>query len=510
MSTFQTTRRGFLKTSGMLTLGFSLLGCDQLVNGNVIQSAPEPEAYKPDESRIDAWLRIFENGEIEVITGKQELGQGIRTAIMQVAADELNTDIDMISVHMAETGYTPNERYTAGSRSIESSAMSVRNAAATAREMLLQMSAEKLGLSTDQLTIANGAISNNDGQQITFQELLNGRQLTDTVTKDIVSWGKTKRKWVGKPIPRRDIEKMVTGELTYVQDLRFPGMVHARVVRPSGYDAKLETLEQSQWAERESLLKLVRNGSFVAVVCEEEYEAIRLKQEMEKHMSWKEGAQLPAEQDMKTYLKSLPADEQIDENKGNTEKAFGIAEITHRASYFKPYIMHAANGPSCAVAKYEGGQLDIWTHSQGVYPLRSTLANMLSLPERNIHVKGVHGSGCYGHNGADDVAAEAALIAMEYPGKHIRLQWMREDENAWEPYGTAMVMELQAGLDGNGRIRGWKYDVWSDGHSTRPGGNADALLPARYLDKGFGKPGSGFRGGAVRNAPPYYQIEDVQ
>ena len=172
--------------------------------------------------------------------------------------------------------------------------------------------------------------------------------------------------------------------------------------------------------------------------------------------------------------------------------------------------MHAANGPACAVGLFEKIKLQVWSHSQGVYPLRDTIAAMLGMDAKNVQVKGVPGSGCYGHNPADDVAAEAALMAVEAPGRHVRLQWMRSEEHGWEPYGTAMLMELEATLDDSGRIANWKYDLWSDGHSTRPRGDADNLLPARFLDKGFKAPEGGFAGGAWRNADPYYHIPNLQ
>ena len=180
-----------------------------------------------------------------------------------------------------------------------------------------------------------------------------------------------------------------------------------------------------------------------------------------------------------------------------------------QALYFKPYIMHGAIGPSCAIALYDGKLLHIWTHSQGVYPLRESIKDMLQIPAEQIHIKGVPGAGCFGHNGADDVAAEAALLAMKIPGKHIRLQWSRQEEHAWEPYGSAMLMQAAATLDNTGKLSHWQYAVWSDTHSTRPGGKADNLLPARYLEKPFPAGGSTYSGGAYRNAEPYYNIPNI-
>lgn len=501
----ETSRRTFLKTSGCLTIGFSIFGCNKL-SGDYDYT--EAISTKPNEDQINAWLRVLKNGSIEVITGKMELGQGVRTAIMQIAAEELNTSLELVSIRMAETGYTADEGYTAGSRSIESSAMSVRAAAATARELMIKMAADQWDLDVNKLSVRDGKVVGN-GHSLTFAKLLEGKQLTDRVNPGAEILAKSARKIVGQPIPREDIVHMVRGELTYVQDLRFPGMVHARVVRPSSHTASLIGIDDSALDDEDALLKLVREGSFVAVVAEEEYDAIRLADSVKKRVSWSEGKKLP-KGSLKEYLLSLPTSDETDVNTGNHESAITSSAKILRASYFKPYIMHASNGPSCSVAKFENGKLDIWTHSQGVYPLRRSISAMLGIKEEDIHIKGVHGSGCYGHNGADDVAAEAAIIATKLPGVHVRLQWMRDEEHGWEPYGTAMISNFEAGLDAKGKIKTWKYDLWSDGHSTRPGGNPDSLLPARFLGKGFGQPGTGFRGGAVRNAPPYYAFEHVQ
>ncbi|MDO6435634.1 molybdopterin-dependent oxidoreductase [Flavitalea sp. BT771] len=489
----QRTRRDFLKTAGCLTIGFCLGG----------RPWPQPASSNPgDNASIDAWLEILADGRLRVLTGKLELGQGIRTAVAQVAAEELDMDMSQVEVTMAETGRTPNEGYTAGSNSIESSAMSVRRAAAAAREQLIRLAAEKLKVPPNDLVLSRGRISTNSGANpLTFAEILDGRQLTGSVAQQITLKPKNAYKLVGKPIPREDTAKIVKGDPIYVHDLRFPGMVHARVVRPPAYGARLLHAENVP-----GIIKTVINGSFLAVIAENEYQAIQAQQLLRKNATWSATPPLPkldSEHQLADYLLSLPAKTEQVTKKGNLTQTY---TPSLKARYFKPYIMHGATGPSCAIALYENNILHIWTHSQGVYPLRESLAKMLRLPVDNIHVKGVPGSGCYGHNGADDVAADAALLAMAYPNKHIRVQWMREDENAWEPYGSAMVMDVEASLDKDGKITHWKYGLWSDTHGARPGGNADNLLPARYIESPFTAKPSGFSGGAYRNATPYYSI----
>lgn len=501
----KTTRREFVKQLGFVSIGFSLMGpaCfSKEVGCETIIGDPG------NTDSINAWLRVLEDGRILVLTGKMELGQGIRIAVAQVAAEELNTSPDLVEVNLAETGVTANEGYTAGSRSIESSAMSIRNAAAAAREHILKMASEKWDLPHSQLRLEDGMIVGG-GKTMSLFELLEGRQLEENIGEPVEIFGKTTRKYVGKPIPRKDISQMVRGTLDYVQDLRFPGMVHARIIRPTSYTSKLASLDESNLEDFPGFLKLVKIGSFVGVIAEEEYEAIKLSWELNNRATWEPGEELPKDLPLKEYIKTIAFSPEIEEKEGDWETAIKNAAIQHRAVYYKPYLMHAANGPSCAVAYYEDDKLEIWTHSQGVYPLRETIANLLEMPEDAIHVKGVPGSGCYGHNAADDVAAEAALLAVNFPGRHIRLQWMRDEEHRWEPYGTAMVMELEAGLNKEGKIVGWNYDFWSDGHSTRPGGDPRNLLPARFLDRGHGFPGIGFKGGAVRNSKPYYSFETI-
>ncbi|WP_255702619.1 molybdopterin cofactor-binding domain-containing protein [Antarcticibacterium sp. 1MA-6-2] len=438
----KTGRRDFIKQMGCVSIGFSILGPQALMGG---RAEADCEMNPFLEDSVNAWLQVLEDGRVRVLTGKMELGQGIRIAVAQVAAEELNMDPHLVEVNLAETGVTANEGYTSWSRSIESSAMSIRKAAATAREILLEMAAKKLNSDASTLKLENGLVT--DGSRnLNFFEILEGRQLEETLREPKEFYCKTKRRVVGKPIPRTDIAAMVRGEMEYVQDLKFPDMVHARIIRPSSYTSTLSALDETGLEQMPGFLKLVKIGSFVGVIVEEEYQALKISWEVNNRAKWKSEEFLP-DTPLKDHLKNLPADTETDENTGNWEQSVKGAVVQHKASYFKPYLMHGANGPSCAVAHYNNNKLDVYTHSQGVYPLRDTLANLLEMEGESIHVKGVPGSGCYGHNAADDVAAEAALLAVEFPGRHVRLQWMRDEEHRWEPYGTAMIMGVQAGVD---------------------------------------------------------------
>jgi nicotinate dehydrogenase subunit B len=497
-------RRNFIKNTGCLAIGFSFQGSLIATPSPMMQDLPESIKRHPN---INAWLEVLANGQVRIFTGKLELGQGISTAIAQVAAEELDLPIEKIDIVLADTARTPNEGYTVGSGSIEQSAMAVRFAAAAARHKLLELASQQLNIPKDQLTIKDGniiAVSRN--ASITFNQLLNGKQITDKVQAPVALKPKTQYKLVGKAIPRSDIKKMVRGEQHYIQDLRFPGMVYASIVRPPAYDAKLLQLDEKALQKNNpGMLKTVVSGSFVGIITQEEYQAVKAQRWLHQHSQWSAGTKLPAGTDLVSYLKTLPVKTERVGEKGIMP---GESASWIKAQYFKPYLMHGSIGPSCALALYEKERLHVWSHSQGIYPLRESLAKLLQLPAEQIHITGVPASGCYGHNGADDVAADVALLAMAYPGKHIRLQWSRGEEHGWEPYGSAMIMEVAATLDSSGAINSWQYELWSDTHSIRPGGEANNLLAAQH----FATPLKGKTGfnGMHRNAEPYYTIPNQQ
>ncbi|PQA55707.1 xanthine dehydrogenase family protein molybdopterin-binding subunit [Siphonobacter curvatus] len=492
-----TSRRDFLKTMGTLTIGFTL--------PSWVPEADELPGSLQRDPRIRAWLEILENGQIRVFTGKMELGQGIRTAVAQVAAEELNLPLSQVEVVMADTDRTPDESYTAGSASIENSAMAVRYAAAAARQKLLELAAKQWRKPVEELQFAAGTIRWKN-KQISWKELLNGKQLQDEVRGNVALKPKEEYQLVGKPMPRPEINRMVRAETWFIQDLRLPGMVHARMVRPPSYGARLEKLDESNVRKQiPGIQKVVVQGSLVGVIATEEFQAMQAQWTLQESVRWTDVQPLPTGTALVSYLKSLPARIERVHEKGQP-----TGPTTIKAQYFKPYLMHGSIGPSCALAWYQKGTLRVWSHSQGVFPLRETLHRLLKLPLDRIHVIGMAGSGCYGHNGADDVAAEAAWLAMAYPEHPIRLQWSRDEEHAWEPYGSAMILEAEARLSTTGRIEQWNYTLWSDTYTARPGGDPANLLLARYLDPPIPKkPASSINGGTIRNSEPYYRIPDV-
>jgi nicotinate dehydrogenase subunit B len=499
----KSSRRTFLKSAGLLTIGFYAGIPNPAQSASVFNELPESLKRHPN---INSWLEVLANGNIRVFTGKMELGQGIRTAIAQVAAEELDMNIAQVEIVLADTSRTPDEGYTAGSGSMEQSAMAVRYAAAAAREKLLQLASSKMNISPAGLSVSNGTVHSRDGKRkMNFSNILNGRQVTDKVGTDVKLKSKADYQLVGKAIPRDDIRQMTRGSYEYVHDLRFPGMVHARVVRPPSYGASLESVDESYVKKNADVIKIVREGSFVGVIAKEEYAAMKAQQALRWSCKWSADVFKGYTEQIPAYLEQLPASNE----KVHEQGRIPAESFQHSAKYFKPYIMHGSIGPSCAVAHFKDGNLHLWTHSQGVFPLREAVSRMVGIDEERIRITGVPGSGCYGHNGADDVAAEAALLAISFPGVHVRLQWTREDEHLWEPYGSAMIMQVSANMQ-NGLITEWVYSVRSDNHSTRPGGKANNLLPSRYLDRGFDAPSGGYSGGAYRNSQPYYRIPNQQ
>jgi CO/xanthine dehydrogenase Mo-binding subunit len=502
------TRREFLAASGALIVGFSL--ASSLLHAQQAAAGPKLPGSLDSNPMLDSWIRIDADGSITLFTGKAELGQGVKTALIQIAAEQLYVPPQRIRLITADTRQTPDEGYTAGSNSMKDSGTAIMNAAAQVREILIARASARLGVTADRLKAQEGAVLADDGRRLGFGELV-----TDDLTRARAD-GQSKLKdpatytVVGKSMPRVDIPAKVSGGAAYVQDLRLPGMVHARVVRPPSYGARLRALDTAVVEKMPGVLKVVRDGSFVAVVAAHEFEAVQAMRALGASVRWDERPTLPDQADLYAYLQRLPADVTValDRQADGTPSTRGI-----EASYRRPYQMHGAIGPSCAVGQFKDGALTVWTHSQGVYPLRKSIAEMLRLPEDRVQCIHVEGSGCYGHNAADDAAADAALIARAFPDRPVRVQWMREQEHQWEPYGPAMVTSVKAALDSAGNIVAWDYEVTSNTHSMRPGG-AGNLLPAWHLQTPFApaapKPIPLPEGGGDRNAIPLYRLPSAR
>jgi len=500
-------RRQLLAAGGSLTMMFAIgpvWSQDETpLNKGKLPGSLEKEPW------LDAWIRIDADNRITVFTGKAELGQGIKTALLQVAAEELLVSPGRITLVTADTARTPNEGYTAGSHSMQDSGTALRHAAAQVRQILAELAAKRFGIGAPAVTVRDGTFQAPDGRRATYGELLAGQQLHLRCNPAIPVRAPEGHTVAGKPLQRIDIPAKVTGGIAYVQDLRLPNMVHGRVVRPPTPGARLLEVETAAVARLPGVLKVVRDGRFLAVIADGEYRAVKAAAALARAARWELPATLPTEPVTAAMVRAWPAKPYPILERGTP----GTTGRTLAANYTKPFQLHASIGPSCAVAQLVNGQYTVWTHSQGVYPLRDALAELLGADKAVIRCIHTEGSGCYGHNAADDVAADAALLARAFPGHPVRVQWMREDEHGWEPYGPAMLTSARATLDNAGKIVDWQYEVWSPPHNTRPG-KAGNLLAATHLDKPFKPdtptPSPQPEGSGDRNAIPYYVLPNAR
>jgi CO/xanthine dehydrogenase Mo-binding subunit len=488
------TRRALLAGTGALIVSFAL------IERGFAQDEKKLPGSLANDAFLDSWIRIDAEGTITVFTGKAELGQGVKTALIQIAAEELDVAPAEIMLITADTGRTPNEGFTAGSQSMQNSGTAIRNAAAQVRSMLVAEAARRQNVAPESLKPADKKIGS-----FTYGELAAAIDLHVEAQPDVVLKSSADFKIMGQPVPRVDIPGKVTGGVAYVQDLRPQGMLHARIVRPPSPGATLASVDATQVKTLPGVKAVVQDGSFLAVVAEGEFQAVKAMRALAAAAKWNETASLPAKRDIPTYLKSLEREVGTVAQEGSVVIPAG--DRTFKARFTRPYMMHGSIGPSCAVAVMDGDMLTVWSHTQGVFPDRKAIAEMLAMPLDNVRVIHAQGSGCYGHNGADDAAADAAVIAHAVPGQPIRVQWMREQEHANEPYGPAMLMEVEAALSGDGTISSWNFDVWTNTHSTRPGG-AGALLAARSLAQAFPPEPAELEispsGNGDRNANPLY------
>jgi CO/xanthine dehydrogenase Mo-binding subunit len=504
------TRRSVV-TGGVLVVGFSLFSRPAAAQQPPKAPAGPPFGDLKTMPMLDSWIRVDTRGTITVFTGKAELGQGIKTALIQIAAEQLAVAPDQIHLVTASTARTPNEGYTAGSKSMEMSGTAILHAASQVRNLLLGWAAVAFGADVSEVKAANGRITGPGGKAMSYGDAVKGHSLHIAATAQNKLIPAAEHKVMGRSLPRVDIPAKLTGGAAYVQDFRPAGMVHARVVRPPNYGATLRSVDTAAVAKLPGVIKVVHEGSYLAVIAQNEYQAIIAMRALQAAARWTVPSDLPDESRIFATIRTMKSKDQVIDHRGPGALPVGAHVI--EASYRRPYLMHGSIGPSCAVGLYPGDHLTVWTHSQGVYPLRASIANMLSMPNDRVDCIHMEGSGCYGHNAADDAAADAAILARALPGRPVRVQWMREDEHGWEPFGSAMVTLARATLDGRGRISGWDYEVWSMPHSSRPDGSAANLMPAWYLPAKFGPP-QGQQvplpsGGGDRNAIPTYAFPNT-
>jgi CO/xanthine dehydrogenase Mo-binding subunit len=511
-------RRAFLAAGGGLVVAFAIApraAAQGAEGGGSVPagSGPQLPASLKVQPMLDGWIRIDPDGAVTVFTGKAELGQGIKTALIQVAAEELVVDPQRVAIVTADTERTANEGYTAGSHSMQDSGTAIRHAAAQVRAILVAAAAARLDASAEQLRLQQGAVIAPDGRRVGYGELVgaDASSLHVTAGPESALVDPSAHRVVGTSMKRIDIPAKVSGGAAYVQDLRFEGMVHGRIVRPPAAKATLVAIDDAAVRKLPSVLQIVRDGRFLGVIAAREYQAVVAQRALAQATRWDVPAQLPRQEELFRSVRAARSEDHVILDRSAAGSA--AAATTLSATYQRPYQMHASIGPSCAVARLVDGRMTVWTHSQGVYPLRKALAELLAMPPESVRCIHVEGSGCYGHNGADDVAGDAALLARAMPGRAVRVQWMREDEHGHEPYGPPMIVDLRASLDASGAIVSWQHEVWSNTHSTRPGAAGD-LLAGTELATPFAptqpKPLPQPEGGGDRNAIPLYALPSAR
>lgn len=498
------SRRALL-ANGALVVAFALS------RGVVAQDTDKPDlpgglAKSP---LLDSWISVGADGQITVFTGKVELGQGLKTALIQIAAHELAVAPSAIDIVTADTARTPDEGVTAGSHSLQDSGVAILNAAANVRFLLAEAAAWRFALSEDQIEMRDGAASAPDGRTIGYGELVSALSLHVSAEPNVPRHEGGARV-IGEDLARIDIPAKVSGGEAYLHDMRLPGMLHARVVRGPSDGTRLKPTDIEAVARMPGVLQIVRHGRFTAVVADDEWRAVKALHRLQAAGWERIGQPLPAK-DMREAIRGLPAQRVPIFHYPGPPAPPEAHTLTAR--YSRPCLMHGSIGPSCAVALWEDDSVTVWTHSQGVYPLRTALAELLGLALERVRCVHVEGAGCYGHNGADDVAADAALAARAVPGQPVRLQWMREQEHGWEPLGSAMTVEMSGSLGPDGRIVAWQHEVWSNTHSTRPT-TAGGLLAGAEVEPPFVPPRPRPirlpEGGAARNSNPIYALSNAR
>ena len=498
-------RRSLLKASaGALVVGFSL-------DATLARSATFPvlrPAKAVAKDLVDAFISLEPNGKVTIFVGKVDLGTGTKTAMAQMAADELDVAFEQIEMVMGDTATTPDQWMTGANLTIAQGGGELRKACATARAALLAQASSKLGAPVDQLQVERGIvrIKSDPSKTVSYSELMSGAKTTDLkVDAKATIKAASDYKVVGKSIPRVDIPAKVTGQFEYAHDVRLPGMLHARVVRADELGAKLQMVDDSQARKVNGFVQTVRKGDFVAVVAKTEWAAIKAARTIK--LTWSAGTGLPEKATVFDYWRQLPlAKEEATQKVGDAPAALMASSKRIKASYEFAVQTHASIGPSCAVADFSGGNLLVWSPSQATHSMQSELAAVTGVVLDKIRLIYVDGSGCYGRNGHEDATADAALIATLI-GKPVRVQWMRADETARAPKSPPRAMDMEAGFDKDGNLQAWSADFYIALNHIVAFKPLDFPLLAA-TDLGMHKPGN-WVGFLFQNAGAPYAVPNI-
>lgn len=470
-SDFVPSRRAVLTAGGALVVSFALPKFS--AQGQDVAAAGKPVA--PD--LVDTFLAIDSKGNVTLYSGKVDLGTGVRIGLQQIVAEELDVPLSAMSIIEGDTALTPDQGPTYGSQTIQVAGMVIRQAAATARDALLEGASQKLGASKSELTIANGVVSAPSGAKVSYAELIGGRTFSLKLNPDAPQKDPARYTIVGKPVPRRDIPEKLVGRFTFMQDVRVPGMLYGSVVRPPAIGAKLESVDENSVKGIPGFVKIVRDDNFLGIVTNSEWAAVRAARELKT--TWSKSETLPEQSKIWEHVRATKVlKDDVTSNVGDSSAAMAQPGKVIKSTYDFAVHTHGSIGPSCAVSEFKDGKLTCWTASQATHRLRQQLAKMLSMSADDVRCIYVAGAGCYGRNGHEDAAADSALLAQAV-GKPVRVQWSRADEHGWDPKGPPTLIDLRAHIDASGKVTAWE----SEFHIPQGGGGNVDLVGAILTDK---------------------------
>jgi nicotinate dehydrogenase subunit B len=496
------SRRDFLHASGALIVSFSAASALERVG--VAQGQFGTRASHIDPKQLDSWIAIAADGTVTAYTGKCELGQDIFTSQTQLVAEELSVPVARVRLIQCDTDRCPDQGTTSGSQSTPTNfnEENLAQAGATARDALLRLASARLGVPVNELTVADGLVSatTDRSKRVSYGELVGGR------TFNLVLDAKAKRKpanaWkvLGTSVPRVDIAGLATGQFEFVHNVHVPGMIHGAVVRPPTHGATLVSVDESSVSGMPGVVKVVVKKNFVGVVAEKPWQAVQAAARLKA--TWTPGGGLPAQADFYDHMRRQPSRDAFLVNSKDVDEKLASAALVVKATYLHPYQMHGSMGTPCAIADVQRDKATVWSPTQSAYPTRSGVATLLGMPVDNVRVIFVRGAGCYGLNGADTVSFDAALLSQAV-GRPVRIQLSRKDENAWENYGSACVIDQRVGVDANGTMVAWDYEAWVASRGGRPGydqpGNVVTGMLAGFQTSAFSPRAAAEPTGEFRN-----------
>jgi nicotinate dehydrogenase subunit B len=461
------SRRSFLKGSGAVIVTFASAGVADRLTGLAAQGI-----NGAGSAQLDSWIAIGTDGIVTAYTGKCEFGQGLYTAQLQLVAEELSVPFDRVRLIQCDTSMTPDQGTTSGQQSHPANfnRSNLALAAATARETLVRLASAQLGASPQDLVAADGAVSvkATPSRRLAYGALIGGRKFDIQLDPKAARTHPRDWKVLGTSVPRVDMREMVTGQFEFVHNIRVPGMLHGRVVRPASPGATVSAVDESSVRGLPGLVRVVVKNNFVGVVAEKPWQAMQAAEKL--RVNWSAGTKLTPQRDIYQQIRQEPSLDTLLVDSGDVDQTLAAATNVMRATYHHPYQMHGSIGSSCAVADVHADKATLWSASQSAYPMRNTTAAILGLKPDSVRVIYTRGAGCYGINGADTVTYDAAVLSQAV-GKPVRVQLSRKDEMAWENYGNLFAIDQRAALDASGTITAWDYEAWSAAKGGRPGYN---------------------------------------